>query len=122
MLAKKGAIVTRITAVEELAGMEILCSDKTGTLTLNQLTIDKEALLIYGSRSDEEVLVLAARASGVDNPDAIDHAIVSSLPDPTKVGTSKPMVRHHRLLRLTCLVLWYSVGQRGHHCPAPSSL
>mmetsp|Transcript_1813 Transcript_1813/g.6460 ORF Transcript_1813/g.6460 Transcript_1813/m.6460 type:complete len:722 (+) Transcript_1813:120-2285(+) len=84
MLAKKGAIVTRITAVEELAGMEILCSDKTGTLTLNQLTIDKEALLIYGSRSDEEVLVLAARASGVDNPDAIDHAIVSSLPDPTK--------------------------------------
>ncbi len=39
-LAKRKAIVRRLTAVEELAGMDILCSDKTGTLTLNQLTID----------------------------------------------------------------------------------
>lgn len=42
-LAKRKAIVRRLTAVEELAGMDILCSDKTGTLTLNQLTIDEPA-------------------------------------------------------------------------------
>lgn len=42
-LAKQKAIVRRLTAVEELAGMDILCSDKTGTLTLNQLTIDVPA-------------------------------------------------------------------------------
>lgn len=85
MLAKKGAIVTRITAVEELAGMEILCSDKTGTLTLNKLSIDKEALLIYSKHTPDQVLVLAARASAIDNPDAIDYAIVNSLDEPAKV-------------------------------------
>jgi H+-transporting ATPase len=42
-LAKRKAIVRRLTAVEELAGMDILCSDKTGTLTLNQLTVDVPA-------------------------------------------------------------------------------
>jgi H+-transporting ATPase len=42
-LAKRKAIVRRLTAVEELAGMDILCSDKTGTLTLNQLTVDEPA-------------------------------------------------------------------------------
>lgn len=37
----QGAITKRITAIEEMAGMDILCSDKTGTLTLNKLTVDK---------------------------------------------------------------------------------
>lgn len=43
-LAKKGAIVSRLTAIEEMAGMDMLCSDKTGTLTLNQLSVDKSNL------------------------------------------------------------------------------
>ena len=38
-LAKQGAIVTRLTAIEEMAGMTLLCSDKTGTLTLNTMVI-----------------------------------------------------------------------------------
>ena len=38
-LAAQGAIVTRLTAIEEMAGMTLLCSDKTGTLTLNQMVI-----------------------------------------------------------------------------------
>lgn len=42
-LAKHGAIVARMSAVEEMAGMDILCSDKTGTLTLNKLSIDLAA-------------------------------------------------------------------------------
>ena len=42
-LAKHGAIVARMSAVEEMAGMDVLCSDKTGTLTLNKLSIDLAA-------------------------------------------------------------------------------
>ena len=41
-MARERAIVTRLSALEELSGMEVLCSDKTGTLTLNRLTLDKE--------------------------------------------------------------------------------
>lgn len=40
-LSKQGAITKRMTAIEEMAGMDVLCSDKTGTLTLNKLTVDK---------------------------------------------------------------------------------
>ena len=40
-MAKEKAIVSRLSALEELSGMEVLCSDKTGTLTLNRLTLDK---------------------------------------------------------------------------------
>lgn len=37
----QGAITKRMTAIEEMAGMDVLCSDKTGTLTLNKLTVDR---------------------------------------------------------------------------------
>lgn len=40
-LTIQGAITKRMTAIEEMAGMDVLCSDKTGTLTLNKLTVDK---------------------------------------------------------------------------------
>lgn len=40
-LSRQGAITKRMTAIEEMAGMDVLCSDKTGTLTLNKLTVDK---------------------------------------------------------------------------------
>ena len=46
VLAQEGAIVARMSAVEEMAGMDILCSDKTGTLTLNQLTVDKSTVMV----------------------------------------------------------------------------
>jgi P-type E1-E2 ATPase len=49
-LAKRGAVVTRITAIEELAGMTVLCSDKTGTLTLNRLSVGRCNLAITGTR------------------------------------------------------------------------
>lgn len=78
-LAKHKAIVTRITAIEELAGVTILCSDKTGTLTTNKLTIDKELLKTYGSFDTHEVILLAAYASRTENQDAIDGCIVNTL-------------------------------------------
>lgn len=40
----KGAITKRMTAIEEMAGMDVLCSDKTGTLTLNRLTVDRNLI------------------------------------------------------------------------------
>jgi H+-transporting ATPase len=43
-LSQQGAITKRMTAIEEMAGMDVLCSDKTGTLTLNKLTVDRELI------------------------------------------------------------------------------
>lgn len=81
-LAKHKAIVTRITAIEELAGVTILCSDKTGTLTTNKLTIDKENVKCYSKWDVEEVCLLAAYASRTENQDAIDGCVVGTLSDP----------------------------------------
>jgi H+-transporting ATPase len=83
-LAKHKAIVTRITAIEELAGVTILCSDKTGTLTTNKLTIDKKLVNTYGPFSAEDVVLLAAYASRTENQDAIDSCVVASLDDPKR--------------------------------------
>jgi H+-transporting ATPase len=83
-LAKYKAIVTRITAIEELAAVTILCSDKTGTLTTNKLTIDRVTIRTYGPFSVEDVIKLAAYASRMENQDAIDTCVVGSVPDPSK--------------------------------------
>ncbi|PWN52859.1 plasma-membrane proton-e [Violaceomyces palustris] len=82
-LAKHKAIVTRITAIEELAGVDILCSDKTGTLTTNKLTIDIELVKLYSDwASVQDVILFAAYASRTENQDAIDGTIVGTLSDP----------------------------------------
>jgi len=81
-LAKHKAIVTRITAIEELAGVTILCSDKTGTLTTNKLTIDRNTVRTYGPFSADDVILLSAYASRTENQDAIDAAVVTALGDP----------------------------------------
>ncbi|EFA84549.1 P-type ATPase [Heterostelium album PN500] len=72
-LSKKQAIVSRLTAIEELAGMDILCSDKTGTLTLNVLTVDTP--LCFAGTSPEDIILSAYLAcSEGDDRDAIDIA------------------------------------------------
>jgi len=83
-LAKHKAIVTRITAIEELAGVTILCSDKTGTLTTNKLTIDRNTIRTYGPFSAEDVVLLAAYASRTENQDAIDTSVVQAIGDPAR--------------------------------------
>ncbi|EIM89254.1 plasma-membrane proton-e [Stereum hirsutum FP-91666 SS1] len=80
-LAKHKAIVTRITAIEELAGVTILCSDKTGTLTTNKLTIDRSTIKTYGPFSADDIILLAAYASRTENQDAIDASVVGALGD-----------------------------------------
>ncbi|KAF9495095.1 ATPase [Pleurotus eryngii] len=83
-LAKHKAIVTRITAIEELAGVTILCSDKTGTLTTNKLTIDRNTIRTYGPFSAEDVILLAAYASRTENQDAIDASVVQAIGDTSR--------------------------------------
>ncbi|TYI05313.1 hypothetical protein ES332_A10G079500v1 [Gossypium tomentosum] len=82
-LSQQGAITKRMTAIEEMAGMDVLCSDKTGTLTLNKLTVDKSLVEVFTNDVDKDmVILLAARASRVENQDAIDACIVGMLGDP----------------------------------------
>ncbi|KAJ6418366.1 hypothetical protein OIU84_001691 [Salix udensis] len=82
-LSQQGAITKRMTAIEEMAGMDVLCSDKTGTLTLNKLTVDKNLIEVFAKGVDADTVVLmASRASRIENQDAIDTAIVGMLADP----------------------------------------
>ncbi|KAG6727411.1 hypothetical protein I3842_02G127500 [Carya illinoinensis] len=80
---QQGAITKRMTAIEEMAGMDVLCSDKTGTLTLNRLTVDRNLIEVFNKDMDKDMVVLlAARASRLENQDAIDEAIINMLSDP----------------------------------------
>ena len=79
-LAQKKVIVARLSAIEELAGMTILCSDKTGTLTLNKLSLRDP--IIMGKMDVKSIVFYAALASKreVGNQDAIDFCITQAVP------------------------------------------
>ncbi|KAL3614919.1 plasma membrane H+-ATPase [Castilleja foliolosa] len=82
-LAQQGAITKRMTAIEEMTVMDVLCSDKTGTLTLKKLIVDNNLIEVFTKGIDADTVVLmAARASRTENQDAIDTAIVGMLDDP----------------------------------------
>ncbi|CAL4937454.1 unnamed protein product [Urochloa decumbens] len=82
-LSEQGAITKRMTAIEEMAGMDVLCSDKTGTLTLNKLSVDRGLIEMFAPGVEkDDVVLFAARASRVENQDAIDAAMVGMLSDP----------------------------------------
>ncbi len=74
-LAKKEAIVSKLVAIEEMAGMDILCSDKTGTITENRLTVGD--LEPFDASTDSDLLAAAALASREEDRDPIDTAVIA---------------------------------------------
>jgi H+-transporting ATPase len=79
LLAKKQAIVSRLVAIEELAGVDVLCADKTGTLTQNKLTLGDP--FSVNNVTAESVILNGALASRADNNDTIDLAVLGGLKD-----------------------------------------
>lgn len=74
-LAKKEAIVSKLVAIEEMAGVDVLCSDKTGTITKNELTLGE--IKSFDKFKEDDVLLYGALASRKDSKDPIDVAILS---------------------------------------------
>ena len=93
LLAKKQAIVSKLVAIEELAGVDILCADKTGTLTQNKLTLGDP--FCVNAIAAGQVILTAALASRADNNDTIDLAVLGGLKDhealkPYQIGHFQP--------------------------------
>ena len=84
-LAKQKAIVSKLSAIEEMAGVDVLCSDKTGTLTKNQLTLDPPVL--FSAKTADEAILAAALATVADSPDALDVAVRSAMHDPAMLAS-----------------------------------
>ncbi|ORX92661.1 hypothetical protein K493DRAFT_354223 [Basidiobolus meristosporus CBS 931.73] len=120
-LAKKQAIVQKLTAIESLAGVEILCSDKTGTLTQNKLTlhdpycvdgVDEEMLLFVSA------LAASRKKKGMD---AIDKAVVKAL---GKYPNAKRRMREYRMTEfqpfdpVSKMVVAKVVDPEGNKCVA----
>lgn len=76
-LARKQAIVSRLVSIEELAGVDVLCSDKTGTLTKNRMTVS-DPVAFYG-HTVGQLMLYAALASSEENKDPIETPIFEYL-------------------------------------------
>jgi len=91
-VARRGVLPTRLSALDEAAGMDVLCADKTGTLTRNELVVT--ACHALPGFDEERVLALAALASSDGGADPLDAAIrAASQPENLahwKVGTFTP--------------------------------
>ncbi|TAK81049.1 MAG: plasma-membrane proton-efflux P-type ATPase [Betaproteobacteria bacterium] len=75
-LARHGVLVTRLSAAEDAANMDVLCVDKTGTLTMNRLAVT--GVIPLGGASEQEVLAAGALASSEANQDPIDMAFLAA--------------------------------------------
>jgi H+-transporting ATPase len=80
-LAKKEAIVSKLVAIEEMAGMDVLCADKTGTITENKLTVGD--VKPFAKLTSEDVLLYGTLASREEDRDPIDIAIISKCKEST---------------------------------------
>jgi H+-transporting ATPase len=86
-LSKEKAIVSKLSAIEEMAGVNILCSDKTGTLTKNQLTIGEP--ILFSAKTGQDCILHAALASKIEDRDAIDTAVIEALGDQSALAACK---------------------------------
>jgi H+-transporting ATPase len=85
VLAIKQAIVTKLSSIEEMAGIDVLCSDKTGTLTQSKLTPGDP--FVSGDMTSEELIFNAALASRAEDQDPIDQAILSGVKDEQRLSS-----------------------------------
>ncbi len=84
LLAVQEAIVSRLASIEELAGMDVLCTDKTGTLTQNRLSLG-EPFAVSGVEP-AEVIRAAALCSREEDQDTVDVAVLAGAPDAVQSG------------------------------------
>ena len=84
-LSHEGAIVTRLAAIEDMAGMSILCSDKTGTLTMNKMVIQEETPVYKKGETQYSLLRYAAMAAKWKEPprDALDTLTLTAVDMPS---------------------------------------
>jgi H+-transporting ATPase len=85
-LAKKQAIVSKLASIEELSGVDILCADKTGTITKNELTVGD--VKPSGGFTNDDVLLFGTMASREENKDPIDNAIITKATQQSSVTTT----------------------------------
>ena len=78
-LAKEGVLVTRLSAAEDAATMDVLCADKTGTITMNSLAVT--GVIPLGAATEADVLFAGALASQESNQDPIDLAFLAAASD-----------------------------------------
>jgi H+-transporting ATPase len=87
-LARKEAIVSRLDVVEEMAGVDVLCSDKTGTITRNEISVAE--VQPFEGFGETEVLLAGALASRAENNDPIDDAIIARAREVPEVDRGLP--------------------------------
>jgi H+-transporting ATPase len=92
-LAKKEAIVSKLVSIEEMAGVDILFSDKTGTITKNELTVTE--IRHFNEFTDNDVLLFGTLASKEENQDPIDNAIIAKA---RTVRTIEEALTHYKII------------------------
>jgi len=79
-LSRMKAVVTKLESIEEIAGIDVLCCDKTGTLTQNQLTLGEP--VVFKNVDQQTAILQGALASKAKNQDPIDLAILKGVKNP----------------------------------------
>ena len=92
-LAKKEAIVSKLVSIEEMAGVDILFSDKTGTITKNELTVTE--VRHFNEFTNNDIMLFGTLASKEENQDPIDNAIIAKA---RTVGTIEEALNHYKII------------------------
>jgi H+-transporting ATPase len=93
-LAKKEAIVSKLVSIEEMAGMDVLCADKTGTITKNELSIGD--VQPFSKFTADDVLIFGTLASRAEDQDPIDSAIITKT-----LETHADIIKTYKIIKFT---------------------